>query len=81
MNNNYFEHLFETTGDLLYRVRIYDRELTKVDEIIEMDETYSMIERKLKNMDNDAWKDRAAHKLLQMKHRLVTMMEDLLFSA
>jgi hypothetical protein len=80
MNNN-FEHLFAATGDLLNRVRLYDRNLIKSDEIVELHRDYRKIETKMKHIENEACLERAIEKLQQMKFRLLTMMEDLLFTA
>ncbi|MCC3372887.1 hypothetical protein [Cohnella sp. REN36] len=81
MNTNTFQQLLAETGDLLYRVRMYDRELIHGDEILEMDRTYEMLNN-MRWMDNsELLRSIAADKLLRMRRRLLTLMEDLLFSA
>ncbi|GBF74513.1 hypothetical protein PA598K_02861 [Paenibacillus sp. 598K] len=81
MNNDYFERLYTTVGDLLYRVRIYDRDLMNTDEIIAMDETYEKIQVNKWMMGSPQWQERAIEKLENMNYRLVTIMEDLLYTA
>ncbi|MFS0722859.1 hypothetical protein [Paenibacillus sp. 1P07SE] len=81
MNNDYFERLYNTVGDLLYRVRIYDRDLMNTDEIIAMDEAYEKIQVNKWMMGSPQWQDRAIEKLEHMNYRLVTIMEDLLYTA
>ncbi|MFC5651647.1 hypothetical protein ACFPYJ_21530 [Paenibacillus solisilvae] len=77
----YVEQLFEATGDLLYRVRMYDRELSNSLEISQMDETYRTIKNSKWVMGSELLRDRTILKLQQMKFRLVTMMENLLYTA
>ena len=79
--NNYFEKLYDTTGDLLYRVRIYDRDLINMDEIIAMDEAYEKIKINKWMMGSPLWQEKAIEKLKHMNYRLVTIMEDLLYTA
>ena len=81
MNNDHFERLYSTVGDLLYRVRIYDRDLMNTDEIIAMDEAYEKIQVNKWMMGSPQWQDKAIEKLGQMNYRLVTIMEDLLYTA
>ncbi|WP_221469385.1 hypothetical protein [Cohnella nanjingensis] len=76
-----FQQLMAETGDLLYRVRIYDRNLIHGDEILEMDRTYEMLNNMRWMGNSDLLRNIAAEKLLRMRRRLLTMMEDLLFSA
>jgi hypothetical protein len=46
-----------------------------------MHRDYRKIETKMKHIENEACLERAIEKLQQMKFRLLTMMEDLLFTA
>ncbi|MFC3345342.1 hypothetical protein ACFOHW_23520 [Paenibacillus abyssi] len=85
MNNTkmkeYLEELFETTGDLLYRVRIYDKDLQNSEEIMAMDDAYSTIEKSKWMMHNEIWLEKTIDKLKNMRYRLLTMMENLLYTA
>ncbi|RXZ80162.1 hypothetical protein EBB07_19585 [Paenibacillaceae bacterium] len=77
----HFEQLLKVTGDLLYRVRIYDRDLNHADEILQMDDTHLIIAQSKWMTHHDVWLETAISKLGHMKHRLLTMMEDLLYTA
>ncbi|MBD2847904.1 hypothetical protein IDH44_22135 [Paenibacillus sp. IB182496] len=77
----YFEEILETTGDLLYRVIIYDRELNNCDEIVALDEAYTAIKKSAWMSSNSVWLGKAIERLERMKARLLTLMEDLLYTA
>lgn len=82
--NMMYERLLDATEDLLYRVRIYDRDLAKSDEILQMDEAYSRMRQAFHAIDarQDAKAmERISAKLQQLRMRLITMMEDLLHTA
>ncbi|MBO7743918.1 hypothetical protein I8J29_06905 [Paenibacillus sp. MWE-103] len=81
--NLFYKRLMDSTEDLLYRVRIYDRELKKCDEILQMDEAYGQLRQAFDAIDsrNESAMERVAAKLQQMRQRLITMMEDLLHAA
>lgn len=72
--------LLDTTNDLLYRVRIYDRDLRFCDEILQLDRAYELAQAVV-NLDNDKLQRKAFERLQEMRVRLLTMMEDLLFTA
>lgn len=74
------ENLWNATDDLLYRVRIYDRNLAYSDEIVKMDELHRKIES-LRVSDDERLVAFGGDKLKEMRTRLLTMMEDLLFTA
>jgi hypothetical protein len=74
------ENLWNATDDLLYRVRIYDRNLAYSDEIVKMDELHRKIES-LRVSDDERLVAFGVDKLKEMRTRLLTMMEDLLFTA
>ncbi|MBM7565744.1 hypothetical protein JOC55_002690 [Paenibacillus sacheonensis] len=80
-----YKQLMDSTEDLLYRVRIYDRNLEKSDEILQMDEAYSCVRQAFDTIDvrqdNSGRVERLAARLQQMRTRLITMMEDLLYTA
>ncbi|WP_219836381.1 hypothetical protein [Paenibacillus sp. R14(2021)] len=82
--NDMYARLMDSTEDLLYRVRIYDRNLEKSDEILQMDEAYSRMRQAFDAIDarcDSSRMERIAAKLQQMRIRLITMMEDLLHPA
>ncbi|QHW30344.1 hypothetical protein GZH47_05465 [Paenibacillus rhizovicinus] len=82
--NTMYKQLMDSTGDLLYRVRIYDRNLEKSDEILQMDEAYTRMRLAFEAIDarqDNGMMERFAGKLQQMRTRLITMMEDLLHTA
>lgn len=81
--NAMYQRLMDSTEDLLYRVRIYDRNLEKCDEILQMDEAYSRMRQAFDAIDarNVGALERIAARLQQMRTRLITMMEDLLHTA
>ncbi|MBW7473618.1 hypothetical protein K0T92_02535 [Paenibacillus oenotherae] len=79
--NQHFNQLLHTTGDLIRRIRRYDRESINREEIALMDDTYRLIARTAWVKDSDLLRERAIMKLQQMKTRLITMMEDLLYTA
>ncbi|MBB6636351.1 hypothetical protein [Cohnella thailandensis] len=74
------ENLWNVTDDLLYRVRIYDRNLAYSDEIVKMDELHRKIDS-LRVSDDERLLAFGVDKLKEMRSRLLTMMEDLLFTA
>jgi len=76
-----FEYLFESTGDLLYRVRMYDRDSIHREEIMQLDETHSMIGNTKWMAESDLLREHAAWKLVRMKQRLLTLLENLLYTA
>lgn len=75
------EQLIESTGDLLYRVRIYDRDMQFTDEILEMDRIHEDLSHVNWKIVPEVIVRSAVEKLAKMKSRLVTMFEDLLFIA
>jgi hypothetical protein len=78
----YFEALYQANGVLLNQVKKYDRKLRNKEELEHMDITYSGIEfTKSMYGTNRVWMERAVLNLEQMKFRLLTMMEDLLYTA
>ncbi|MFC5703537.1 hypothetical protein ACFPVX_19815 [Cohnella faecalis] len=79
--NMTIRQLAETTSDLLYRVRVYDRDLKYSDEIIAMDDTHSALKKAVLHGEGGRHRERAIEKLQQMRRRLLTMMEDLLYTA
>lgn len=79
--NQQFNHLLHTTGDLLQRVRQYDRNSANREEIIRMDEAYRLLARTKWMKDSDLLRERAIAKLQQMKARLITLLENLLYTA
>ncbi|MEK0313103.1 hypothetical protein [Cohnella sp. 56] len=81
MNTDIYQQLLTETEDLLYRVRIYDRDMAHTDEIIEMDRTHEMIGSLRWMGESEMFRTKAIEKLIRMRHRLLTMMEDLLFTA
>lgn len=81
MNTDIYQQLLTETEDLLYRVRIYDRDMVHTDEIIEMDRTHEMIGSLRWMSESEMFRTKAIEKLIRMRHRLLTMMEDLLFTA
>ncbi|MDG0793306.1 hypothetical protein OMP38_22485 [Cohnella ginsengisoli] len=81
MNTDIYQQLLTETEDLLYRVRIYDRDMVHTDEIIEMDQTHEMISSLRWMGESEMFRTKAIEKLIRMRHRLMTMMEDLLFTA
>ncbi|MDI4646528.1 hypothetical protein [Cohnella hashimotonis] len=81
MNTDIYQQLLTETEDLLYRVRIYDRDMVHTDEIIEMDRTHEMIGSLRWMSESEMFRTKAIEKLIRMRHRLMTMMEDLLFTA
>ncbi|WP_308638946.1 hypothetical protein [Paenibacillus silvisoli] len=75
-----FERLLKSTEDLLYRVRIYDRNSHRSDEITQMDEVcgrMSLAYHSLQQCD-DRSLEHLAIRLQQLRIRVITMMEDLL---
>lgn len=79
--NQHFNQLLQTTGDLLQRVRQYDRASMNREEITHMDDTYRLLARTQWMRDSDLLRERAIVKLQQMKSRLITLLEDLLYTA
>jgi hypothetical protein len=78
----YFEELYQTTGDLLKRVKTYDRNNLNLEEINQMYFTHCGIEfTKSIHSANRIWMERAIVNLEYMKSRLLTIMEDLLYTA
>jgi hypothetical protein len=78
---NAFEQLLSETGDLLYRVRIYDRDLAYGEEIMEMDDLHAELTERHWSAETEFSKREAAEQLAAMKYRLLTLFEDLLFIA
>jgi|GEM_PF-1962473 len=80
--NQYFEELYRGTGDLLDKVKQFDRGMRNGEEIARLQEAYSGIEfSRSFHGTNKAWMERAIQHLEQIKGRLLTIMEDLLYSA
>ncbi|QHT60380.1 hypothetical protein GXP70_10795 [Paenibacillus lycopersici] len=82
--NTMYRQLLESTEDLLYRVRIYDRNLEKSDEILQMDEAYKRMRQAfdvIEARQDSGMMERFAARVQQMRTRLITMMEDLLHTA
>jgi len=76
-----FEQLWANTADLLSKVRIYDRKKTFSEEIVELDETHRALAVMKKLPGAELMMDRSIEKLKRMRHRLLTIMEDLLYTA
>ncbi|RUS48400.1 hypothetical protein [Cohnella sp. AR92] len=74
------ETLWNATSDLLYRVRSYDRKLAYSEEVLRMNEQLRRIEG-LKFSDDEELIALEVEKLKEMRSRLLTVMEDLLFTA
>ncbi|SDW86094.1 hypothetical protein [Paenibacillus sp. CF384] len=81
--NTMYERLLRSTEDLLYRVRIYDRNLTRSEEITQLDEAYGLMSTALLRSQgsDDHSMEYLASRLQQVRLRLITMMEDLLHPA
>ncbi|MBP3964282.1 hypothetical protein [Paenibacillus lignilyticus] len=81
--NTMYERLLRSTEDLLYRVRIYDRNLTRSEEITQLDEAYGLMSTALLRSQgsDDHSMECFASRLQQVRLRLITMMEDLLHPA
>ncbi|TVY00610.1 hypothetical protein [Cohnella terricola] len=75
------EQLLATTDDLLYRARIYDRNLLRRDELLRMGEMRDSLVRNRWIADNGPLRDRAVETLLLMRQRLITLLEDMLYTA
>ncbi|THF73847.1 hypothetical protein [Cohnella fermenti] len=80
MPKQLLEQLWETTDDLLYRVRIYDRKLAYSEEIMRIDELHGKL-ASLRVTDDEDLIAYGIEKLRGLRLRLLTMMEDLLFTA
>ncbi|WP_274651815.1 hypothetical protein [Paenibacillus humicola] len=76
-----FETLMESTGDLLHRVRKYDRDLMHSEEIKRLGETHALIGQAIWVADSDPLRERVMEKLIRMKIRLMTLLENLLYTA
>jgi len=76
-----FEQLLATTDDLLYRARIYDRNMLHSDEIVRMAEMRKSLVRNRRNDDSNPLRDRAVDTLIIMRQRLLTLLEDMLYTA
>jgi hypothetical protein len=79
--NHTIELLMSAVGDLLYRVRVYDRRMLFADEIAEIDRTFERYSQTPWTIENEKSKRRAIEQLARMKSRLLTMLEDLLYIA
>ncbi|WP_027091040.1 hypothetical protein [Cohnella thermotolerans] len=76
-----FEQLWASTADLLHRVKKYDRHMAFSREISEISEAHRMLGVMKKMAGAEPMADRAVEKLKRMRQRLLTIMEDLLYTA
>ncbi|RAP76624.1 hypothetical protein [Paenibacillus montanisoli] len=78
-----FERLLKSTEDLLCRVRIYDRNSERSDEITQMDEACGIMSRAYHSTQHcdERSLEHLAVRLQQIRVRVITMMEDLLHPA
>ncbi|PZD95991.1 hypothetical protein DNH61_11205 [Paenibacillus sambharensis] len=78
----YFDELYKTTSELLDRIKRYERADSHAEEIKNMYVTFYDIEyTKAMQVNDRDWMERAVMKLENMKLRLLTIMEDRLYTA
>ncbi|CAM4307041.1 hypothetical protein [Paenibacillus tarimensis] len=78
----YFDELYKTTSELLDRIKRYERADSNAEEIKNMYRTFYDIEyTKAMQVHDRDWMERAVMKLENMKLRLLTIMEDRLYTA
>lgn len=76
-----FEPLWASTADLLYRARKYDRHQQFARELSEFSEVHRLLGQMKLMAGGDHLAEGAAEKLRQIRRRLLTIMEDLLYTA
>lgn len=81
MRTSTFEQAWAGTADLLYRVRQYDRRQRFGSELGELNEAHRMLGMMVQMAGGEHLADEAVEKLKRIRQRLLTMMEDLLYTA
>ncbi|MCQ6558235.1 hypothetical protein [Paenibacillus mendelii] len=69
------EQLFKSTGDLLQRVRKYNRDPIHRESIMAMNETYSVISKAKWLQDSDLFRQWTIDRLRRMEYKLLTILE------
>lgn len=81
MRTTPFDQLWASTADLLYKALKYDRHQQFALELGELSEQHRMLGQMKKLAGGEYLEDGAVEKLRQLQPRLVTIMEDLLYTA